>query len=210
MLWYARSLEIAACPQQSSRIRGAGHRRNATAALDVVMEKIDQWEQEDPLSDGLEMIDDSRLRGSRPCRHMGGHLTNGVWRTEVAHVVARHFKQTPTLHSQRAQPSTLWCRLYLEVRIGRGLTRIARVLGVKPRAVSAACVPASHGASWRRTGGGRKWRERPRVFCRWCGTGQGEVVHAKIHHLPSPFRGRSLHSDPWREGLRTSSRGYGG
>ena len=26
------------------------------------------------------------------------------------------------------------------------------------------------------------------------------MVHAKIHHLPSPFRGRSLHSDPWREG----------
>ena len=37
------------------------------------------------------MIDDFYLRGSRPCRHMGGLLTNGVWRTEVAHEVARPF-----------------------------------------------------------------------------------------------------------------------
>ena len=33
---------------------------------------------------------------------------------------------------------------------------------------------------------GRRWRERPPLFDRWCGTGQGEMVHAKIHHLPSP------------------------
>jgi len=41
----------------------------------------------------------------------------------------------------------------------------------------------------RRVGGaareGRKWRERPPDFWRWCATGQGEVVHGKIHHLPS-------------------------
>ena len=59
--------------------------------LDVVMEKIDQWEQEDPLSDGLEMNDDFRFRGSRTWRRRGGPLTNGGWRTEVAHVVARPF-----------------------------------------------------------------------------------------------------------------------
>ena len=55
-------------------------------------------------------------------------------------------------------------------------------------------------------GRGRKWRERPPDFWRWCATGEGEVVHAKIHHLPSPFRGRSLHSDPWREGHRALPR----
>ncbi len=59
--------------------------------LGVVMEKILQWEQENPASNGREMIDDFRLRGSRTCRHMGGRLTNGGWRTEVAHVVARPF-----------------------------------------------------------------------------------------------------------------------
>jgi hypothetical protein len=45
------------------------------------MHKIDQWKQENPASNGREMIDDFRLRGSRPCRHMGGHPTNGGWRT---------------------------------------------------------------------------------------------------------------------------------
>ena len=36
-------------------------------------------------------VDDFRLRGSRSCRHMGGHLTIGGWRTEVAHEKARPF-----------------------------------------------------------------------------------------------------------------------
>ena len=52
--------------------------------LDVVMEKIIQWEQTNPAFNGREMIDDFRLRGSRPCRHMGGHLTKGGRRMEVA------------------------------------------------------------------------------------------------------------------------------
>ena len=55
------------------------------------MEKIVQWEQENPASNGRQMIDDFCLRGSRPCRHMGGHLTKGGRRTEVAHVVAHDF-----------------------------------------------------------------------------------------------------------------------
>jgi hypothetical protein len=59
--------------------------------FDVVMEKIVQWEQENPASNGREMIDDFRLRGSRTWRRMGGPLTKGGWRTEVAHVVARPF-----------------------------------------------------------------------------------------------------------------------
>ena len=31
----------------------------------------------------------------------------------------------------------------------------------------------------------------------------GEMVHAKFHHLPLPVGGRSLHRDPWWEGVRT-------
>ena len=49
--------------------------------LGVVMEKIDQWEQEDPASNGRDMIDDFRLRGSRTWRRMGDHLTKGGWLT---------------------------------------------------------------------------------------------------------------------------------
>ena len=107
---------------------------------------------------------------------------------------------TPTLHSQRAKPSPLWSRLCLETRIGRGLARIATSYGVKPRGAPASRVHPLTRRVVAPHGRGRKWRERPPIFCRWCGTGQGEVVHAKIHHHPSPFRGRSLHSDPWREG----------
>ena len=45
--------------------------------VDVDMEKIDQWEQENPTSNGREMIDDFRLRGSRTCRRRGRHLFDG-------------------------------------------------------------------------------------------------------------------------------------
>ena len=107
---------------------------------------------------------------------------------------------TPTLHSQRAKSSPLWSRLCPGIRIGRGLARMSQIrCGNAPCGVAPGCPRLARrvAAPHRR---GRKWRERPPIFCRWCGTGQGEVVHAKIHHLPSPFRGRSLHSDPWREG----------
>lgn len=43
--------------------------------LDVVMEKINQWEQENPASNGRVMIDDFRLPGSRTWRRMGETAT---------------------------------------------------------------------------------------------------------------------------------------
>ena len=78
--------------------------------------------------------------------------------------------------------------------------------GVKPRGAPASRVHPPARRVVAPHGRGRKWRERPRVFWRWCATGEGEVVHAKIHHFPSPFRGRSLHSDPSREGHRALAR----
>ena len=56
--------------------------------LSVVKEKSVQWEQENPASNGREMIDDFRLRGSRTWRGMDEPLRNEGWRVEVAHVVA--------------------------------------------------------------------------------------------------------------------------
>ena len=64
-------------PGKAGGFRGGQDTIERHAGLDVVMEKIDQWEQEDPLSDGLEMIDDFRFRGSRTWRRRGGPLTNG-------------------------------------------------------------------------------------------------------------------------------------
>ena len=49
--------------------------------FDVVREKVVQWEQENPASNGRERIDNFRLPGSRTWRRRGGHLTNGRRRT---------------------------------------------------------------------------------------------------------------------------------
>jgi len=49
--------------------------------FDVIMEKVVQWEQETPASDGRERIDDFSLAGSRTWRRRGGHLTKRGWRT---------------------------------------------------------------------------------------------------------------------------------
>ncbi len=53
--------------------------------LDVIVEKIDQWEQKNPASNGRGMIDDFRLWGSRTWRRMGDTVTNGGWRRQVVH-----------------------------------------------------------------------------------------------------------------------------
>ena len=66
-------------------------RLNAMAASHVATEKLVQREQVNPASNGREMIEDFRLRGSRRCRHMGDTATKGGWRVEVGHVVAHDF-----------------------------------------------------------------------------------------------------------------------
>ena len=83
MLRYARGLEIAACPRQSSRIQGSGHRRHH-GGLDVVIEKIVQWQQKNPASNGRGMIDDFRLWGSRRWSRTNAPPKKPRWRTGVA------------------------------------------------------------------------------------------------------------------------------
>ena len=41
------------------------------------------------------------------------------------------------------------------------------------------------------------------AFRRWCGTGERSPAHAVAHGKHSPRGGRSLHSDPLREGQCT-------
>ena len=77
--------------RQSSRIQGGQDTVERHAGLDPLMEKINQSEPERPTSNGREMIDDFRLRGSRTCRGMDAPLRNEGWRVEVAHEVARPF-----------------------------------------------------------------------------------------------------------------------
>ena len=96
---------------------------------------------------------------------------------------------------RRRGPSCSW-----KPALDAGWHGLPESYGVKPRAAPASRVHPLARRVVAPHGRGRKWREQPPVSCRWCGTREGEVVHAKIHHLPSPFQGRSLHRDPWREG----------
>ena len=137
--------------RQSWQSQGSQDTVERHGGLDVVMEKIVQWEQENPATNGRRMIDDFRLRGSRTWRRRGGPLTKGGWRTRWR-TWRRVPSTTPTLHSQRAKSSPLWSRLCPETRIGQGLARISRVFrdkapsGADPRVARLAWrVVAPHG-----------------------------------------------------------------
>ena len=104
---------------------------------------------------------------------------------------------TPTtLFSQRAPPSPLWSGTSPKRRIRRGTTRISRVGCGKAKRGCASRVPPRP-ARRRAAREGRKWRERPRPFGRWCGAREGKGGQASGHPLPPLRGGRSLHSDPF-------------
>ena len=199
MLCYARDLEIAACPAKLADSGGAGHRRTPRRprcrhGKDRPMGAVEPGLQRPP--------NDRRFPspGVTPVPSYGWP----PYKRGVAHGsgarggASLQPPQRSTLRgrSPRCCGRGLAWKALLEA-VWHGLLESSRV---KPRGAPvsrvyplARRVVAPHGR-------GRKWRERPRVFWRWSATGLGEVVHAKIHHLPSPFRGRSLHSGPWREG----------
>ena len=111
------------------------------------------------------------------------------------------------LHYQRAKPSPLWSRLCPEIRIGRGLARIPQILRGKAPCAAAAARPRLARRVVAPHGRGRWWRERPPVFRRWCATSGGKGGQASGHLSPAlKGGGRSLHSDPWREGHRAPLR----
>ena len=110
------------------------------------------------------------------------------------------------LHYQRAKPSPSWSRLFPETRIGRGLARISQILwGKAPCGAGIACPPlarrvvAPHG---RGDGGGSD----PPIFGAGAPPGRGKWSTLRSTSYPSPAGGRSLHSDPWREGHRALPR----
>ena len=90
--------------------------------LGVVMEKIVQWEQENPASNGRKMIDDFRLRGQADAVRRTATFQTGGWRSNMAAILLRK-----TLLSQRAEPSPVWLETFPKRRIRRGTTRISRV-----------------------------------------------------------------------------------
>ena len=59
--------------------------------------------------------------------------------------------------------------------------------GVKPRGASASRVPASHGASWRRTGGGGSGGSDPHIFAAGTAPGRGRRCTPKSTTTPPRF-----------------------
>ncbi len=172
--------------------------------FDVVMEKVDHWEQEDPASNGRERIDDFRLAGSRTWRRRGVRLTNVGPDTLAGHefndhnaslsegealaVVVERFSETP----HRKRDNTDFPR---PLRPSEARLR----LGWPP--------PAGCGdvAQERGAGGGSD----PGLFAADAPR-EGARPDRPPDTLPPSFRGRSHHSDPWREGHRAPFRAHGG
>ena len=66
-------------------------------------------------------------------------------------------------------------------QVGRGFPASAAITVAGRRSACSRLGPLRR--AWR----GRKWRERPRVFWRWCATGEGGGgAHENSHRLPSP------------------------
>ncbi len=113
---------------------------------------------------------------------------------------------TPTLHSQRAKPSPLWSMLCPGIRIGRGMARIARILwGKAPCGAGIACPPPRTPRRGATRGGGSGGSD-PLFFAAGAAPGRGRWCTPKSTTSPPLFGGRSLHSDPWREGHRALPR----
>ena len=84
----------------ASRVLRFWHGRGITEAdwdtverhvgFNAVVEKIVQWEQENPVTKGRRSIDDFRLWGSRQCRRMGEYSTETRLFTGMAHTLDNH------------------------------------------------------------------------------------------------------------------------
>ena len=105
------------------------------------------------------------------------------WLTEVAHAFDHH-----NASLSEGAPSLLWSRPCLESLMGSGLARIPRV-GCDNRGGPVPSVSPRQPV--RRAWRGRKWRERPPLFGRWCGAGEGKGGQGTGHPL-SPLPGVAL------------------
>ncbi len=123
------------------------------ASLDVVMEKIVLGEQENPASNGRDMIDDFRLRGSRTWRRMGDYLTKGGWRTEVAHEVARPFNNPNAPLSEGEALAVVVQAVPGHPHWTRVGTDCPNPVGYSPVRRRHRVSTPSHAGSWRHTGG---------------------------------------------------------
>lgn len=172
--------------------------------FDVVMEKVVQWEQEDPAPNGRQSIHDFRLAGSRTWRRRGVRLTKVGPDTRAGHdfnydnaslseggvlaVVVEGFSETPH-----------W---------KRGTTDFPRMMRPTEAKLRLACPPPARRGGvpqGRDAGGGSD----PGLFAADAPR-EGARPDRPPDTLPPSFRGRSHPSDPWREGHRAPFRAHGG
>ena len=152
----------------------------------AAVKKVLEWEQENLASKGREMIDDFRLRGSRPCRRMGGPLSDGGWRMQVVHDFDNYKSALSEGEApRRCGPGCAW-----ESALDVGSHGFPESSGVKHRAAPAPRVPASHGASWRRTGGGGSGGSDPPFLT--AGAAPGGVSRFTSQFTVNPPLGGSL------------------
>ena len=156
--------------------------------LNAALKKINQLKQAMPEPQGRGLIDDFRLRGSRTWRRMGGHLSDGGWLTQVAHQVAHAFDHSSAPLSEGGAFSVV-------VQVVRGNPHwmsdwhgFPESSAVKRSAAPAPRVPASHGASWRRTGGGGSGGSDPLLLTAGAAPGRVRWCMAKFTTSP-PLRG---------------------
>ena len=116
---------------------------------------------------------------------MGGHLTNGGWLTEVAHQVAHAFDYHNASLSEggalAAVVGALPGKPYW-TRVGTDSLRRLR----QPWRGGASRVPASHATPRLE---GEKVEGATPCFLALVRHRAGEMVHAKVHHLPSLWGG---------------------
>ena len=71
---------------------------------------------------------------------------------------------TPTLLSQRVEPSPVWCRASPKLRSGRGINRFPASAAVQPGEAAPRVSPPFSGALLAPYTRGCWWRERPPLF----------------------------------------------
>jgi len=152
-------------------------------------------------------------RGDRRFPRRGGHPRAVIWVTwlQSSDVQAGGARFRPlqncTIRGQSPRRCGQSCAR--ESALEAGWHGLPVSFTVKRSRVRACVCPPRTARRRRRTGGEEVEGATP-CFLALVRHRAGEMVHAKVHHLPPRFWGRSLHSDPWREGHRAPFRAHGG
>ena len=172
MLCYARGLEIAACPRQSSRIQGPGHRRRPWR----LRCRHGEGRPTGAGKPGLQRPRNDRRFPPPGVKDVASYGWT-TYKRGVAHVggarggASLQQPQRSTLRGRSPRRRGPGCAR--ESALDAGWHGLPKSYGVKPRAAPTSRVhPLAHRVVAPH-GRGRKWRERPPLFDRWCGTGEG-------------------------------------